>query len=87
MAIDLSILKEIDFTNTENLIFFAIILVLGLIVLMIVGAILLGIIGAIKRIIVAAFNSKSNTNDKAREVIEVPKPALKDKQNSDDNPL
>jgi len=56
MAIDVSFLKDIDFTNPDNLVFFAIFLVTVIIVLFIIGWIFAGIVRMIRRLIVHLFN-------------------------------
>ena len=52
MALDFSILKEIDFTKTENILFFFIILVIALIIFFIVALVISKTIKAIRRLIV-----------------------------------
>lgn len=59
MSVDFSLLKRIDFTNTDNIIFLSVIFVLGLIVFFVFLFILVKIVGVIKKLIRRIFSTDS----------------------------
>jgi len=81
MDIDLSILKNIDFTNPGNLIFFAIFSVIALIIFFIFLLVTAKIIKGIKRLFIGVFNldvkkPKFDQKESAIEPVNMPKPRI-----------